>query len=77
MEGTIVWRQRVAVGDDTGVTLWSIDCSPDGAWLVLGVGRCVLLVDAESGETVQTLAGHKGDVNAVAFASNGSRFASG
>lgn len=77
MEGNLLWRQRVARGNDAGTILWSVACSPDGRQLVLGVGCCVLLVDADSGETLQTLAGHKGNVNAVAFASDGKRFASG
>lgn len=77
MEGTIIWRQRAARGDDAGIILWSIACSPDSSRLVLGVGCCVLLVDAESGDTLHTLAGHKGNVNTVAFACNGEQFASG
>lgn len=77
MEGSLVWRQRAARGEDAGVTLWSVACSPDGSRLVLGVGLCVLLVDAESGDTLQTLAGHKGNVNVIAYASNGKQFASG
>ncbi|XP_026194212.1 intraflagellar transport protein 122 homolog [Cyclospora cayetanensis] len=77
MEGNVVWRQRTAQGDDARSTLWSVACSPDGARLVLGVGCCVLLLEVESGETLRALGGHKGDVNAVAFASDGNTFASG
>lgn len=77
MEAAILWRQRVVRGDDAGTIAWSVACSPDGAQLVLGVGCCVLIVDATSGDTLHTLAGHKGNVNAVAFASDGKRFASG
>ncbi|KAL8275962.1 hypothetical protein Esti_000078 [Eimeria stiedai] len=77
MEATILWQQRVARGEDAGSFAWSIAFSPDGAQLVLGVGWCVLVVDAASSATLHTLAGHKGEINAVAFAADGKRFASG
>ncbi|KAL8448240.1 hypothetical protein Emag_004008 [Eimeria magna] len=77
MEATILWQQRVARGEDAGSFAWSVAFSPDGAQLVLGVGCCVLVVDAASSATLHTLGGHKGEINAVAFAVDGKRFASG
>ncbi|KAL8449041.1 hypothetical protein Emed_003393 [Eimeria media] len=77
MEATILWQQRVARGEDAGSFAWSVAFSPDGAQLALGVGCCVLVVDAASSATLHTLAGHKGEINAVAFAADGKRFASG
>ncbi|KAL8435801.1 hypothetical protein ACSSS7_002178 [Eimeria intestinalis] len=77
MEATILWQQRLARGEDAGSFAWSVAFSPDGAQLVLGVGCCVLVADAASGATLHTLAEHKGEINAVAFAADGKRFASG
>ncbi|CDJ30789.1 WD-repeat protein, putative [Eimeria mitis] len=77
MEASLLWRQRAARGEDAGITLWSVACSPDGSRIAVGVGFCVILVDAESGDTLQTLSGHKGNVNAIAYASSGKQFASG
>ncbi|KAL8427605.1 hypothetical protein Efla_005780 [Eimeria flavescens] len=77
MESSILWKQRIAGGDDAGSFAWSVAYSPDGSQLVLGVGTAVLIVAAQSGDTLQTLAGHKGTVNALAFSADGRRFASG
>lgn len=77
MEASLLWRQRIARGNDAGTIVWSVAFSPDGTQLALGVGSCVVVIDAGSGDTLHTLAGHKGNVNAVAFAADGTRFASG
>ncbi|KAF6264914.1 hypothetical protein COO60DRAFT_1621541 [Scenedesmus sp. NREL 46B-D3] len=50
---------------------------PDGSQLVAGVGARVLIYDASDGELQHVLKGHKDSVYAVAYASNGKRFASG
>jgi len=49
----------------------------DGTRLIAAVGNRVLLYDAESGNLMDSLRGHKDTVLTVSYNSDGTRFASG
>ena len=53
----------------------SVALSPDNTLLAIGRGTHAQLVDAESGKTLRTLIGHRGQVNDVAFSPDGSLIA--
>ena len=55
----------------------SIDFSPDGKYIVSVSSDTVFLWDVINGKCLDTLIGHNGMVNAVAFSPNGERIVSG
>lgn len=50
---------------------------PDGTQLIVAGGNHVLVYDANTGNLIQLLKGHKDKVHAVCYAKNGEKFASG
>jgi intraflagellar transport protein 122 len=58
-------------------TINDVAISPDGTRAIVAVGNRVLLYNAETGELIESLRGHKDIVYCVDFSSDGSRFSSG
>ena len=66
------------VYEGAGVPLYSTAVSPDGRLLAaVGEDGTVVLFDVESGELLQRLEGHYGDVNDIVFHPSGEWFATG
>jgi WD40 repeat protein/transcriptional regulator with XRE-family HTH domain len=58
------------------ITPLRLSYSPDGATLLAGQGKQLVLVDPTSGAVLGRMDGHDADVTAVAFSRDGARFAS-
>ena len=63
--------------DDVPSVCHSVCFSPDGSQLLAAVGNRVLVYDANDGDIIKSLKGHKAAVYCVSYATNGERFASG
>ena len=72
-----LWQEDIPQRDDNPNCIYSIAFSPDGSRMLVGVGSRVLVYDAEDGELLHSLKGHKGAVYAVDYSHDGKRFASG
>jgi WD40 repeat protein len=58
-----------------GETLGRGDFSPDGHWVVTAEGSEAIVWDSRSGQVRSHLTGHRGDVTAAAYSSDGSHIA--
>lgn len=58
-------------------SIYDLCFKPDGTQLIVAGGNHVLVYDANSGNLIQLLKGHKDKVHAVCYAKNGEKFASG
>lgn len=59
------------------VSIWDICYNPQGTQLVVASGSSVLIYQADDGELIKTLRGHKDQVFCVSYATDGKHFASG
>ncbi|XP_049885903.1 intraflagellar transport protein 122 homolog [Pectinophora gossypiella] len=72
------WVNKIHEADKVEFSsVHSICFSPDGTQLVVGAGEKVMVYDPRDGALVQLLQAHKGAVHAVAYCSDGKKFASG
>ncbi|EER08105.1 WD-repeat protein, putative [Perkinsus marinus ATCC 50983] len=72
-----IWRDQIPNREKYGNVVWSIAYRPDGQQLVVAVGNRVLLYDANDGDLVHSLKGHRDSVYCVTYSKQGKRFASG
>ena len=77
MRTSLVWSDKVPERDDVPSVCHSVCFSPDGSQLLAAVGNRVLVYDANDGDIIKSLKGHKAAVYCVSYATNGERFASG
>ena len=63
--------------DGIKATVYEVDFSRDGKYLVVACANLVLVYDTAEGDLVHKLKGHKADVYSVSFIRDGTRFASG
>ncbi len=77
MKTEVAWSDRVPERDGIKSCVYSIAYRPDGAQLVVAVGNRVLVYDANDGDLVHSLKGHKDTVYCVAYSRDSKRFASG
>ncbi|CAG9781829.1 unnamed protein product [Diatraea saccharalis] len=72
------WVNKIHEADKVEFSSVHTICfSPDGTQLVVGAGEKVMVYDPRDGALVQLLQAHKGAVHAVAYCSDGKKFASG
>ena len=71
------WSDRVPERDGIKSVVYSIAYRPDGAQVVVAVGNRVLVYDANDGDLVHSLKGHKDTVYCVTYSRDNKRFASG
>lgn len=71
------WSDKVPEREGTKSTINGVAISPDGTRVIVAVEKRVLLYNAETGDMMESLKGHKDNVYCVDFSSDGSRFASG
>ena len=71
------WTDQVPEREGAKSTINDVAVSPDGTRAIVAVGNRVLLYNAETGDLLESLRGHKETVYCVDFSSDGSRFASG
>jgi len=69
--GRVIWQT-----DSAGMVL-RVAYSPDGARIIVAAGRDVRVWNADRPEVVMTMAGHEGNVTAVAVSADGRWIASG
>jgi len=77
MKTSRVWNDQVPEKDGVKSPINDVAYSPDGTKVVVAVGNRVLLYNAESGDLIESLRGHKDTVYSVDFSFDGNRFASG
>lgn len=77
MRTVVAWQETPPEREGVKNICYDLAFSPDGAQLVAAVGDRVLVYDAENGDLLHVLKGHKENVCCVAYAANGKRFASG
>lgn len=77
MNTTAVWSDQVPDRDGVRNPINGVAISPDGTKAVCAVGNRVLLYNAETGDLLESLRGHKDTVYCVDFSFDGTRFASG
>ncbi|CAH0401916.1 unnamed protein product [Chilo suppressalis] len=72
------WVNKIHEADKVEFSSVHTICfSPDGTQLVVGAGEKVMVYNPHDGSLVQLLQAHKGTVHAVAYCSDGKKFASG
>lgn len=71
------WLDRIPERDGIKSYIYDLCFKPDGSQLVIAVGNRVLVYDANDGDLVHSLKGHRDIVYAVAYSKDGKRFASG
>ena len=71
------WTDQIPEHDDFSNSVNDVAISPDGTRAVVAVGTRVLMYDANTGELLDSLRGHKDVVQSVDYSSDGSHFASG
>jgi len=80
MRATITWSRDDGKSAEKGkipLPVYSVCFNPDGTQLVAAVGNRVLVYEANDGDLLHQLKGHKNTVYAVAYSVCGKRFASG
>ncbi|KAF4678197.1 hypothetical protein FOL47_003259 [Perkinsus chesapeaki] len=60
-----------------GNVVWSVAYRPDGEQLIVAAGNRVLVYDANDGDLVHSLKGHRDTVYCVSYSKQGQKFASG
>jgi WD40 repeat protein len=73
----VVWSERIPTKDSFRNCVFSLAFRPDGGQLLVAVGNRVLVYDANDGDLLHSLKGHRDYVYAVAYSRDGTRFASG
>ena len=71
-----LWTDKIPEHEDFKNSVNDVAISPDGTRAVVGVGPRVLLYDANTGELLESLRGHKENVCSVDYSFDGSHFAS-
>ncbi|CEM25386.1 unnamed protein product [Vitrella brassicaformis CCMP3155] len=77
MRTVTVWADKIPERDKLSSTVWSIAFKPDGTQVVVAAGNRVLVYDAQEGDLIHSLKGHKDAVYCVAYSKQGKKFASG
>ncbi|SPQ96247.1 unnamed protein product (mitochondrion) [Plasmodiophora brassicae] len=72
-----IWAEDIPERDGSPPVIYSIDFSPNGSRLLVAIGARVLVYDSDNGALIHSLKGHKSTVYSVAYAFDGSQFASG
>jgi len=72
-----IWSDTLPEKDGQKVPVNDLAFKPDGTELVVAVGDRVFIYNAEDGDLIQNLKGHKDTVYAVDYSRDGKRFASG
>ena len=76
METISLWNDQVPSKDGVTTPIAGTAFSPDGSRIIVGVGNRVLLYNAETGDLISSVRGHKGIVTSVDFSYDSSMFAS-
>lgn len=77
MKTEVVWSERIPAKDSFRSCVFDLAFSPDGSQVLIAVGNRILVYDANDGDLLHSLKGHRDYVYAVAYARDGKRFASG
>jgi len=80
MKTEVVWEDdgaESAAASAAGSPIWDVAFNPDGSRLLVALGRRVVMFAAGTGDVLQSISGHEGAVNAVAWSRDGKRFATG
>jgi len=73
MNAKVIWHDQIPLRDGVKQGVNGIAISPDGSRVVAAVGDRVLLYNAEKGDLIESLKGHKDTVHSVDFSYDGSR----
>lgn len=79
MRTELKWRDVIPPPKDSQYTntVWAVCFKPDGTQVILAVADRIFIYDAESGEMINFVRGHKDTVYCLAYSKDGQRFASG
>ena len=77
MKTECVWSERLPGKDNFANIVFDVCFRPDGSQILVAIGSRVLVYDADSGDLLHSLKGHRDYVYAVAYSRDGKRFASG
>jgi intraflagellar transport protein 122 len=77
MKSETVWAEKIPGKDFLRSSVHSLAFSPDGTQVLVAVGLRVLVYDANDGDLLHSLRGHRDCVYTVAYSKDGKRFASG
>jgi intraflagellar transport protein 122 len=77
MNSKLLWSDKVPLRGDSKSSINDMSISPDGTRMIVAVGNRILLYNAETGDLLESLRGHKDVVYSVDYCYDGSRFASG
>ena len=77
MKTEVTWTERIPGKDSYRNCVFDLTFRPDGTQLLVAVGNRIIVYDANDGDTLHSLKGHRDYVYAVAHSRDGKRFASG
>jgi intraflagellar transport protein 122 len=77
MKPELSWNDQVPAREDQRNCINDLCFSPDGSQMVVAVGNRILVYDANEGDLLHSLRGHKDTVYSVDYSKDGKRFASG
>lgn len=77
MKSELLWQEKVGSRDGFRNIVFDACFRPDGTQILIAVGNRVLVYDAQDGQLLHSLKGHRDYVYAVAYSKDGKRFASG
>lgn len=71
------WSEQISAKDSYSNAVYDIQYTVDGSQLLCGVGNRVLIYDANDGELLHNLKGHRDTVYTIAVSRDGKRIATG
>ena len=77
MKTESLWSERLPGKDNFAAIVFDLCFRPDGSQILVAIGSRVLVYDADTGDLLHSLKGHRDYVYAVAYSRDGKRFASG
>ena len=77
MKTEALWSERLPGKDNFAAIVFDLCFRPDGSQILVAIGSRVLVYDADTGDLLHSLKGHRDYVYAVAYSRDGKRFASG
>ena len=73
MTAVTQWTDQIPMKDGVQNPVNGIAVSPDGSRVICAAGNRVLLYNAENGNLIESLRGHKDMVHSVSFSHDSSR----